>query len=346
MKKRLLTVAIALFVGLLSVEASGFARFERLTTNDGLSSLCVGPIYQDEFGMVWVATNDGLNRYNGRSISVYRPILGDSTSLYNNNIRAVCGNRNGKVWVINKYALSEFDMATEKFHTIRKKGVRTICCENNTLWVAGFRQIWRLDEQGTLQTFYELPQGVRVNAMRVLSDGRLALGTEAHGVIFIDSNRKITSTLGGQNISYIFEDSKHRMWFSTRYNGIYCYGQDASVVNYVATQDENSLPDNFVRSVCEDDLGHIWVGTFKGLCEINPETRSVRRVDDEEGSLRSTSVWYTYCDANGLVWIGTYHGGVFIYNRELDRYKNYDIFGNIVEDNAATSGLARRTRHW
>ena len=123
MTKRLLTVAIALFVGLLSAEASGFARFERLTTNDGLSSLCVGPIYQDEFGMVWVATNDGLNRYNGRSISVYRPILGDSTSLYNNNIRAVCGNRNGKVWVINKYALSEFDMATEKFHTIRKKGV-------------------------------------------------------------------------------------------------------------------------------------------------------------------------------------------------------------------------------
>ncbi|MBQ3070987.1 MAG: response regulator [Tidjanibacter sp.] len=339
MKKRLLTVAIALFVGLLSVEASGFARFERLTTNDGLSSLCVGPIYQDEFGMVWVATNDGLNRYNGRSISVYRPILGDSTSLYNNNIRAVCGNRNGKVWVINKYALSEFDMATEKFHTIRKKGVRTICCENNTLWVAGFRQIWRLDEQGTLQTFYELPQGVKVNAMKVLSDGRLALGTEAHGVIFIDSNRKITSTLGGQNISYIFEDSKHRMWFSTRYNGIYCYGQDASVVNYVATQDENSLPDNFVRSVCEDDLGHIWVGTFKGLCEINPETRSVRRVDDEEGSLRSTSVWYTYCDANGLVWIGTYHGGVFIYNRELDRYKHHDIFGSIVEDNAGNLWL-------
>ena len=118
MKKHILTLLFVL-CSLLGVEGQGIARFRQISIKDGLSSLCVGPLYQDEFGVVWICTNDGLNRYDGRSMDVFKPILGDSTSLYNNNVRTVCGNRDGKIWVVSKYALSEFDMATEKFRTIR-----------------------------------------------------------------------------------------------------------------------------------------------------------------------------------------------------------------------------------
>lgn len=332
MKKHLLTLLFAL-CSLLSVEARGLARFQHLSIKDGLSSLCAGPTYQDEFGMVWICTNNGLNRFDGRSVEVFKPILGDSTSLYNNNVRTVCGNRNGKIWVVSKYALSEFDMATEKFRTIRTKGVRTICYNNATLWVAGYSQIWTLNPQGELQPFYELPQGVKVSIMRELSDGRLAVGTEAHGVMFIDANRKVTSMFGSNNISSIFEDSKRNIWVSTRHNGLYCYDNNLKTTNYTASGGENSLPDNFVRSVSEDPLGHLWVGTFKGLCELNPETGVIRVVDDEEGSLSDSSVWQVLCDNSGLVWVSTYHGGVFVYNKELDRYKTHEVYGNIVEDN-------------
>ena len=332
MKRRLLVILFVL-CGLLNVEAKGLTHFMHLSVEDGLSSLCVGPIYQDEFGMVWICTNDGLNRYNGRSMEVFKPIVGDSTSLYNNNVRTICGNRKGKIWVVSKYALSEFDMATEKFRTIRNRGVRTICYNNETLWVAGYQQIWTLNKDGELEAFYDLPQNVRVTAMRELSDGRLAVGTEAHGVMFIDANRKATSMFGSNNISQIFEDSKHNIWISTRYNGLYCYANNSKIVNYATSKSENSLPDNFVRSVCEDELGHLWVGTFKGLCELNPETGQIRRVDDEEGVLGVSSVWQVFCDSSGLIWVGTYHGGVFIYNREVDRYKKHDFFGSIVEDN-------------
>lgn len=333
MKKHILTLLFVL-CSLLGVEGQGIARFRQISIKDGLSSLCVGPLYQDEFGVVWICTNDGLNRYDGRSMDVFKPILGDSTSLYNNNVRTVCGNRDGKIWVVSKYALSEFDMATEKFRTIRKRGVRTICYNKNTLWVAGYHCIWSLDEQGVLQPFYDLPEGVKVTALRELSDGRLAVGTESHGVMFIDDNRKATSILNSQNIYSILEDSKHNIWIATRHNGLYRYGNDATMANYKASKDENSLPDNFVRSVCEDSLGHLWVGTFKGLCELNPETGKIKRVDDKEGSLKRASVWQVMCDSNGLMWVGTYQGGVFLYNREFDRYKNHSVFGNIVEDNA------------
>ena len=157
MKKHLLTLLFTLCC-LLCVEARGLARFQHLSIKDGLSSLCAGPTYQDEFGMVWICTNNGLNRFDGRSVEVFKPILGDSTSLYNNNVRTVCGNRNGKIWVVSKYALSEFDMATEKFRTIRTKGVRTICYNNATLWVAGYSQIWTLNPQGELQHSLPGPQ--------------------------------------------------------------------------------------------------------------------------------------------------------------------------------------------
>ena len=334
MMKKIALCLCTLLLASLSVEASGgVARFKRMSTGDGLSSLCVGPIYQDEFGMVWICTNDGLNRYNGRSIEVFKPILGDSTSLYNNNVRAICGNRNGKIWVVSKYSLCELDMATEKFRTIRKKGVRTICYHNNSLYVAGFREVWKLDEQGELQTFYTLPKGVTAYTVCGLYDGRLAIGTKEQGVIFVDSNRKATSLLPTSDITHIFEDSKRNVWISTKSDGLYCYGQNDSLVRYAAQGGDKGLPDNYVRGVCEDELGYIWVGTFKGLCGINPATRQVRRIDDKDGALRSASVWYIICDNSGLIWAGTYHNGIFVYDRALDRFKSHDFYGNMVEDN-------------
>ena len=92
--------------------------------------------------------------------------------------------------------------------------------------------------------------------------------------------RKATSILNSQNIYSILEDSKHNIWIATRHNGLYRYGNDATMANYKASKDENSLPDNFVRSVCEDSLGHLWVGTFKGLCELNPETGKIVLITD------------------------------------------------------------------
>ncbi len=48
-----------------------YVRFKRITINEGLSLSSVYSIYQDSKGFMWFGTEDGLNKYDGQSITVY-----------------------------------------------------------------------------------------------------------------------------------------------------------------------------------------------------------------------------------------------------------------------------------
>jgi len=55
--------------------------FEHFTSENGISSDRITDITQDKFGFLWVATTDGLNRFDGRSFTVYHHDLKDSFSI-------------------------------------------------------------------------------------------------------------------------------------------------------------------------------------------------------------------------------------------------------------------------
>jgi ligand-binding sensor domain-containing protein len=59
-------------------------RFSRFTSKDGLSNEQTRGVAQDNYGFMWFATLDGLNRYDGASIKVYRHDPNDPLSLSNN----------------------------------------------------------------------------------------------------------------------------------------------------------------------------------------------------------------------------------------------------------------------
>ena len=61
-------------------------HFQAIGVENGISQPTVTSIYQDEFGIIWIGTKDGLNRYNGTDFHIFRPIENDKNSLYNNNI--------------------------------------------------------------------------------------------------------------------------------------------------------------------------------------------------------------------------------------------------------------------
>src|SRR5512147_1908256 len=56
-------------------------RFDRLSLEQGLSQTSVNRILQDQRGYVWLATEDGLNRYDGTAIRVYRHDAASPSSL-------------------------------------------------------------------------------------------------------------------------------------------------------------------------------------------------------------------------------------------------------------------------
>jgi len=78
---------------------SPYLRFGRLTAEDGLSNVQVKSVVQDNRGFMWFGTLDGLNRYDGASIKVYRHDPDDPQSLSHNYIRALAVDQSGVLWL-------------------------------------------------------------------------------------------------------------------------------------------------------------------------------------------------------------------------------------------------------
>jgi len=130
---------------------------------------------------------------------------------------------------------------------------------------------------------------------------------------------------------------------------LYKIERNWNIVNYkhIPNYPEKSISSNFVRVVCEDNNGFIWIGTKKGLDRLTTETNSFKHYDSDgynNRQLSNESVWALMKDNQGTIWVGTYFGGVNYFNPEINYYtfhnlqngillnKPFPIISSIVED--------------
>ena len=92
-------------------------RFENYTIHDGLSQSTVRCILQDETGFVWMGTQDGLNRFDGKNFKVMRRSKGRS-SLSHNNINQFISLGN-KLWIGTHGGINVYDGATDSITLIQ-----------------------------------------------------------------------------------------------------------------------------------------------------------------------------------------------------------------------------------
>ena len=97
------------------------AQTGRLFTTDGqLSSSMVNQVWRDKHGMVWIATEDGLNRYDGTKFTVYRHATDDSTSIATNQVQGVYEDKKGRMYVTTNQGIQLYDHATDRFSPVAR----------------------------------------------------------------------------------------------------------------------------------------------------------------------------------------------------------------------------------
>jgi len=91
-------------------------KFHNLNSEQGLSQATARCIYQDSKGFLWVGTQDGLNKYDGYTFTIYRHDQADQNSLSNNSVSAILEDKFGMLWIgTTGGGLNRFDRQTEKF---------------------------------------------------------------------------------------------------------------------------------------------------------------------------------------------------------------------------------------
>lgn len=336
----------------MNTKAADDLKFKQLNTSSGLSHVSVLSLHQDEDGFIWIGTREGLNKFNGSSVENFAITSNDSTITFSNNIKRITGDNQGKLFLLCTDGLMEYNIKTNVFKTLwYDPDLTNICLDEQTLLVTRKNIIYRLDHQSDqFIAKYTFPADINITSIYKLphkeklymgtTDGFYAYNTQSRQLIQIfESESKITN---------IYEDSEGQYWVSTWENGLYKVVNDQLHTHYTHnTHDANSISSNFVRECCEDNLGNLWIGTFKGLDKYDRFNEQFTHYSPSKknGELSHSSVWSIIKDKQGNIWLSTYFGGVNYFNPEYNIHKEYKqstveeeglsspIIGRMTEDN-------------
>ena len=278
----LLALSIIFGLQILSAQQGDF-NFINFSSKDGLSSNSVNAILKDKFGYMWFGTEDGLNKFNGVSFTIYRYNAADSTTIGANTITALCEDNSGDLWVGTNQTLSRYNRKKDAFINYsfnENNSVRALCSDYlRNLWVGTYSGLYKFNPHTGVKTNYKLAPA------------------------------KVTQLMSNTVIS-VFEDSHHRLWVGTN-GGLYLYIKETgSFKNFQHADDPMSIAGNSVRSITEDLNGNIWIGTKDGLSKLLPDGKSFQnfRHSNDINTLSSDRVFSIASDNEGKLWVGTEEG--------------------------------------
>jgi signal transduction histidine kinase/ligand-binding sensor domain-containing protein/CheY-like chemotaxis protein len=271
-------------------------KFEHLTLADGLSQSLINAIHQDSRGFIWLATQDGLNRYDGNRFVVYKTDTEDPTTLSDPNVLCIAEDHHGDIWIGTEGGgFNRFDRRKETFVRYRYDPA----------------------QPGALDHY-------QVQAIDLDPDDRIWLGTTGDGVLCFDpTSDTITSYLHDENepgsllsndVRDLFVDAQGLVWAGTA-AGLSCISPATGRIRHFRHEsgDPRSLSSDAVQCLAEGSGGVLWVGTEHGLNRYDPADGSFTRFQNDPAdstSLTANNISSVVEDPCGLVWVGTARTGL------------------------------------
>jgi PAS domain S-box-containing protein len=351
-------------------------QFRRFTARDGLPAGAVHGVLQDSRGFIWLATYNGLVRYDGSEFRIYRHDTKDRHSLIDNRVRCLQEDRQGNLWLGTEGGLELWDRKLERFthvqissdHTNSAESVRCLLLDRQGfLWVGTYGAGWGVFRYASgPQQFQRLGlPPAQIDAP--VEDGVLALcqdhagivwvGTEGRGLIewHPDTGQSQTferdpanaRALGSRKIRALCEDQQGRLWIGTDSGLLRLSSERLFPVAVNLNPDDPSAPAApIVDALMVDFEGRVWVGTDGyGLSMVNPandKTTTFRRVRFSPESLSSDVIRTIFQDRQGDLWIGCYPDSVnhaSHLNAAFRTYRSIPGQSNTLSDESVTAFL-------
>lgn len=336
-----------LLLPLFSLSQISGSRFRHITNDQGLSNTSINCIFQDSRGFMWFGTRDGLNRYDGVKITVFRNNPANSNSISDNFIRAIYEDADHQLWIATSMGLNCFDPVTNRFYqfvhqdnngnSISSNVVNALTSIGEKLYIGTSGSAFDFDiyDKSTHSfSHYSRQAGKTVsdtiNCM-YREGNTIWMGTQ-NGLVAYNAQqgKSTTASLGfAAVVTAIAPGIDGKLWVATSNTGVVLFGPKNNTNRHFTHQDNDagSLSQDMVLSILHDKGGNIWVGTVNGgLNLFDSKTGSFFKYlpkPEETGSLSNTTVSALYQDNQGNVWVGTHRGGINLYTADVDKFKLY-----------------------
>lgn len=304
--------------------------FRRLTIEDGLSQTTAQYLFQDNKGYMWIATTDGLNRYNGHEFEVYRYRDEDEKSISGNYISAINEDEYGNMWVGTSRGLNKIDSKT--------KDVK--------VYFSGIDGC-NLSDNNITEILIDSKKDIYV----ATTDGLNLYDKKNDNFIRVYGQEDDKNCLTSQFIFSIEEDLYGNLWAGTK-SGLNRINKiTGEITNYYANGLSNSISDNYIYKLYADDKDNLWIGTYSGgLDKLNIPTNKIEHYKNDpsdESSIASNSIRYVLKDSNNIIWVAT-SAGLSRLDEKNNKFINYkskiydrqslvsDNILSLVEDNSGS----------
>lgn len=318
--------------------------FAQLSLAEGLSSNLVQAVLHDRQGFIWFGTLEGLNKYDGYTVTVYRPEPGNPNSLSDTVINGVYEDRAGNLWVTTTNGLNKFDPATETFTRYYQDPTDPHSLGGNAFSVVdGFFEdqagyLWFSTWTGGLNKFdpatetFTRYQHNPADPNSLINDVILKVAPSADGATLwlatpigldrFDLEREIFT-------HYRHDPTNSNSLSYNEVNSVYATTRDGQPVVWIGTGNGQlnqfdpatetfthyQISQTKITEIYEADDGLLWLGTQgEGLFLFDPVSgavvEQVRNEPGNPGSLGADLVNHIYQDRTGILWIATYTGGV------------------------------------
>lgn len=258
-------------------------KVENLSTQEGLPTDNILYTYQDSFGFLWMATYEGLIRWDGANYKRYFYSQTDSTSLSGNIVYKILEDHKKRLWIGTIDGLDLFDRDHEKF----------IRCDIG-----------------------KETKKIPVNDIREDSKHRLWLGT-SYGLSLYDYDQRTAkwyvhdpaneNTLSHDVIFRLALDRDDNLWIATFGGGVTKFSVDkGQFTRFLHKQgDRSTICSNKIKSILADERNHIWVGSFdKGMTLLDADGTVIRHYDRLQRTQIQSDVTCIYEDRQHTIWIG------------------------------------------
>ncbi len=333
------------------------AVFRHVSLEQGLSQAAVRALFQDSQGFLWIATEDGLNRYDGYGFTVFRNDPLDPDSIQDNGTLSFAQGRGDVLWIgtVDR-GLARLDLSTLRFQRFLPEPQRpgglpagpvTALLEDRAgrLWVGtGGGGLLRLAPgESSFQAFRPNPSNPgSFPAATVLSlaedpSGALWVGTAGRGLLKIDpADAKVLATFdrdptnpaipANAVVTDVLVDRKGRVWAAAGALGRFDPATGEVRLFRNDPSDAGSFPSQQARSLAEDASGRIWIATENGLVRLDPETgvfKAFRNRPDDSSSLPSNRMTTVLVDRSGLLWAGLDGSGLAVLDLEVSPFRTF-----------------------
>ncbi|MDC7223445.1 MAG: two-component regulator propeller domain-containing protein, partial [Spirochaetales bacterium] len=291
----LLFVPFALYSQDRGFPEGGDFYFDRLDREDGLSHPSVSAIVQDSRGFLWIGTQDGLSRYDGREFLTFEHKPFRDQGLPNSQIQSLFMGEGDILWVGTYGGLSRFDIVNLTFTNYSNDPEDPASLLGTIVTAAA-----------------EGEEGVWVGTL-----GGLCLLDEERGRFtrFVNSESDGAS-LPDNNVRALFYDDNNRLWIGTN-KGLSLYLGDGKFRSWPMGEEGTEPTDaKAVMSIKETETGELAAGLWAGgvlLFDREKETVSRRYL------LPDNRIYFVYPDGESL-WAGTWGGGLYHIDREEGDY--------------------------